>query len=211
MVYGKNMLEAILTQLRHELLTRAPLDTLPSGVWRRTGALNTWGTNAIEGNTLSRKDVERILLEGRSVPNRPLPDVLETIQHEQAFESLLPRRPNPIRLSSVLDLHETVFRGIKPDAGQWRRMNVRIPGVRHVPPRMEKVLALMSAWEESYARQDMEGAGAFPLGARMHFEFESIHPFTDGNGRVGRLLLNLHFLKQTGRPSTSCLWIGRAI
>ena len=200
MGYKHDMLETILAELRHELLTRAPLDALPPRVWRRTGALNTWGTNAIEGNTLSRKDVERILLEGRSVPNRPLPDVLETIHHEQAFESLLPRRPNPIRLSSVLDLHETVFRGIKPDAGQWRRVNVRIPGVRHVPPRMEKVLALMSAWEESYAKQDMEGAGAFPLGARMHFEFESIHPFTDGNGRVGRLLLNLHFLKHNWPP-----------
>jgi len=200
MGYKHDMLETILAGFRHELLTRAPLDALPPRVWRRTGALNTWGTNAIEGNTLSRKDVERILLEGRSVPNRPLPDVLETIQHEQAFESLLPRRPNPIRLSSVLDLHETVFRGIKPDAGQWRRVNVRIAGVRHVPPRMEKILALMSAWEESYAKQDMEGAGVFPLGARMHFEFESIHPFSDGNGRVGRLLLNLHFLKHNWPP-----------
>src|SRR2546428_64246 len=92
MVYYRHMLETILTQLRHELLTRAPLDALPPGVWRRTGALNTWGTNAIEGNTLTRKDVERILLEGRSVSYRPLPDVLETIQHEQAFDSLLRRR-----------------------------------------------------------------------------------------------------------------------
>src|SRR6058998_2005586 len=167
------MLETILTELRHELLTRSPLDALPPGVWRRTGALNTWGTNAIEGNTLTRKDVERILLR---------------------------RRTDPIRLSSVLDLHDTVFRGIKPDAGQWRRVNVRIAGVRHVPPRMEKVVALMSDWEESYAKEDMAGAGVFPLGARMHFEFESIHPFSDGNGRVGRLLLNLHFLKHNWPP-----------
>jgi len=194
------MLETILAELRRELLTRAPLDALPPSVWRRTGALNTWGTNAIEGNTLSRKDVERILLEGRSVANRPLPDVLETIQHEQAFESLLERRADPIGLSAVLDLHATVFRGIKPDAGQWRRVNVRIAGVRHVPPRMEKVVALMSDWEESYAKHDMEGAEVFPLGAWMHFEFESIHPFGDGNGRVGRLLLNLHFLKHNWPP-----------
>lgn len=200
MGYEHGMLETILAELRRELLTRAPLDALPPSVWRRTGALNTWGTNAIEGNTLSRKDVERILLEGRSVANRPLPDVLETIQHEQAFESLLARRADPIGLSAVLDLHATVFRGIKPDAGQWRRVNVRIAGVRHVPPRMEKVVALMSDWEESYAKHDMEGAEVFPLGAWMHFEFESIHPFSDGNGRVGRLLLNLHFLKHNWPP-----------
>jgi len=200
MGYEHGMLETILAELRRELLTRAPLHALPPSVWRRTGALNTWGTNAIEGNTLSRKDVERILLEGRSVANRPLPDVLETIQHEQAFESLLERRADPIGLSAVLDLHATVFRGIKPDAGQWRRVNVRIASVRHVPPRMEKVLALMSDWEESYAKHDMEGGEVFPLGAWMHFEFESIHPFSDGNGRVGRLLLNLHFLKHNWPP-----------
>src|SRR3989442_12858792 len=152
MVYDQHMLETILTQLRHELLTRAPLDTLPPGVWRRTGALNTWGTNAIEGNTLTRKDVERILLEGRSVSNRPLPDVLETIQHEHAFESLLRRRPDPVRLSTVLDLHETVFRGIKPDAGQWRRLNGRSAGGRHVPPRVEEVVWPIARLEGSYAR-----------------------------------------------------------
>src|SRR2546422_6267751 len=194
------MLETILTELRHELLTRSPLDALPPGVWRRTGALNTWGTNAIEGNTLTRKDVERILLEGRSVSNRSLPDVLETIQHERAFESLLRRRTDPIRLSSVLDLHDTVFGGIKPDAGQWRRVNVRIAGGRHVPPRMEKVVALMSDWEESYAKQDMAGAGGVPLRARMDFGFRVAHPFSDGNCRVGRLLLNPYFLEHKWPP-----------
>src|SRR5207247_10577086 len=160
MGYKHDMLETILAELRHELLTRAPLDALAPPVCGRTVALNTWGTNAIEGNTLSRKDVERILLEGRSVPNRPLPDVLETIQHEQAFESLLPRRPNPIRLSSVLDLHETVFRGIKPDAGQWRRVNVRIAGVRHDPPRREAGLRLESPWEVAEGRPQQQGAAA---------------------------------------------------
>src|SRR3989475_9770878 len=124
MVYDQPMLETILTQLRHELLTRAPLDALPPGVWRRTGALNTWGTSAIEWNTLTRKDVERILLEGRSVSNRPLPDVLETIQHEQAFESLLRRRTEAIRLSAALYLHDTVFRGVKPEAAHWRQAYV---------------------------------------------------------------------------------------
>ncbi len=194
------MRQSILDALRRDLLTRAAFDTLPEGVWKRTGALNTWGTNAIEGNTLTRADVERILLEQKSVGNRPLPDVLETIQHAAAFADLLERRKAPIRLATVLGLHEDVFRGIKADAGLWRRVNVRIAGMKHAPPRMEKVVPMMSRWEEEYARRDTLGEDTFALGAWMHFEFESIHPFSDGNGRVGRLLLNLHLLKHGWPP-----------
>ena|SRR3990170_3852111 len=194
------MRQNILGALRQELLTRTALDSLPEEVWKRTGALNTWGTNAIEGNTLSRVDVERILLEQKSVGNRPLPDVMETIQHAAAFAKLLERRKAPVRLTTVLDLHEEVFRSIKADAGQWRRVNVRIAGMKHAPPRMEKVVPMMSRWEEEYGRRDMFGEDVFALGAWMHFEFESIHPFTDGNGRVGRLLLNLHLLKHGWPP-----------
>ncbi|HLB67893.1 MAG TPA: Fic family protein [Thermoplasmata archaeon] len=194
------MEQTILKTLRQELLTRAPLDAVPESVWKREGALNTWGTNAIEGNTLDRREVERVLLEQRSVPGSPIRDVIETIQHARAFEDLLNRRASPIRLSTVLELHEAVFRGILPDAGQWRRVNVRITGVRHAPPRMEKVIPAMEEWEETYAKRDLLGENVFSLAAWMHFEFESIHPFSDGNGRVGRLLLNLHFLKHNWPP-----------
>ena len=192
--------ETILESLRQELLTRTPLDTIPAGVWKRAGALNTWGTNAIEGNTLNRRDVERILLERRSVPNHPLHDVLETVQHARAFEDLLTRKGMPIRLSTILELHEAVFRGIKDDAGQWRRVNVRIAGSRHVPPRMERVVPMLDEWIEGYAKKDLLGEDVFSVAAWMHFEFESIHPFSDGNGRTGRLLLNLHFLKHNWPP-----------
>ena len=192
--------QTILLALRDALLTRAPLEDLPAGVWKRTGALNTWGTNAIEGNTLTREEVERLLLEERSIPNKPLPDVLETVQHEQAFEGLLARRAEPIRRSTALELHEAVFRGVKPDAGQWRRVNVRITGMKHVPPRMDRVVGLMTDWQEEYAARDTRGDDVFDLGAWMHYAFEAVHPFSDGNGRVGRLLLNLHFLKHNWPP-----------
>ena len=192
--------ESILQSLRNRLLTRAPLDTIPESVWKRTGVLNTWGTNAIEGNTLTRDEVERLLLEQRSVADRPVSDVLETIQHEAAFRGLLRRRAAPIRLATALELHEAVFKGIKIDAGQWRRVNVRITGVRVAPPRMEKLLSLLDAWEREYGRRDLGAEDVFDLGAWMHFQFEAIHPFPDGNGRAGRLLLNLHFLKHDWPP-----------
>jgi Fic family protein len=194
------MINTILEDLRRELLTRVSLESLPEGVWKRTGALNTWGTNALEGNTLSRDDVEKILLEQKSVGNRPMPDVLETLQHAKAFADLIERRKGPIRLSTVLGMHEEVFRDIKLDAGQWRRVNVRIRGMKYAPPRMEAVVPMMTAWEREYAKRDIGGEDTLALGTWMHFEFESIHPFSDGNGRVGRLLLNLHFLKHNWPP-----------
>jgi len=192
--------ENILIGLRAQLLTRTSLEDIPEGIWRRTGALNTWGTNAIEGNTLSRNDVERLLMEQRGIADRPVPDILETIQHEMAFRYLISIRAAPITLVTVLELHESVFRGVLRDAGHWRRINVRIAGTEYVPPRMEKVIQLMGELIEEYNRKDTAGEPVFQLGAWMHHEFESIHPFSNGNGRIGRLLLNLHFLKHNWPP-----------
>lgn len=194
------MREDILIALRGRLLDRGPLHALPDSVWKRTGALNTWGTNAIEGNTLTLDEVERLLLEAKSVGGRPVSDVLETIQHEAAFRGLRDRVGEPIRLLTALELHETVFRGVKAHAGQWRRSNVRIAGSRHRPPRMERVVSLLTDWEREYARRDVAAEAVFALAAWMHHAFEAIHAFEDGNGRVGRLLLNLHFLRHNWPP-----------
>lgn len=200
MSYYESVRETILLSLREELLTRSPLTSLPEEVWKRTGALNTWGTNAIEGNTLTQRDVEILLLEDRSVGNRPLADVLETIQHEAAFRGLLHRVNEPIRLTTALELHEEVFRGIDPEAGLWRRITVFLKGSRHTPPRAEAVIPAITEWEGEYNRRDIAGERVFELGAWMHHRFESVHPFRDGNGRVGRLLLNLHFLRHSWPP-----------
>src|SRR5207237_6654492 len=109
----------------------------------------------IEGNTLSRTDVERILLEQKSVGNRHLSDVLETIQHAAAFANLLERRRDPIRLTTVLELHEEVFRGIKADAGQWRRVNVRIGGMKRAAARMERIVRVMVEERMECIKRDM--------------------------------------------------------
>lgn len=195
MLYIQSMDEIILRRLREALLTRSSLDHLPDDVWKRSSALNTWGTNAIEGNTLTWKEVEKLLIEGQSVGDRPLRDVLETIQHETTFRGLLLRKDLPITMQTALELHETVFKGMMADAGRWRRVNVRITGSTHTPPRMENVVREMEALLKEYDSRDMQGEEVFRFGAWFHHGFESVHPFSDGNGRVGRLLLNLHFLK----------------
>lgn len=204
MVYmriGATVKDLILRALREELLTRRSLDALPGDVWKRTCALNTWGTNAIEGNSLPWPEVKKLLLDEKSVPDRPVADVLETLQHEAAFRSLLERKNGPLSLVVALELHEAVFRGRKGlDSGQWRRHNVRIAGSKHAPPRWEKVVPEMEAWLREYDRREIAGEDALELAAWMHHRFESIHPFSDGNGRVGRLLLNLHFLRKNWPP-----------
>jgi len=125
---------------------------------------------------------------------------METVQHERAFRSLLGLRSSPLGLKLIAQLHESVFRGTLSDAGQWRRVNVRVRGTAFTPPRMEKVVPELEVYEREYRKRDVAGEDTFELGAWMHFEFERIHPFTDGNGRVGRLLLNLHFLTHNWPP-----------
>lgn len=194
------MRDHILSALRHALLARGPLEHLPEPVWKRASAFNTWGTNAIEGNTLARPDVERLLLEEHVAAGSPLRDVLETTQHDHAFRRLPRRLAEPLTARMALDLHEEVFHRVKPHAGTWRLVRVGIAGTAFVPPRPEEVPIHVDAWEREYHQRDLRGEDALDLAAWMHQRFESIHPFLDGNGRVGRLLLNFHLLKHNWPP-----------
>ncbi len=184
--------------MRSVLLERASIKDLPEPVWKRSGALNTWGTNAIEGSTIGWKDAEKLLLEDITPAGKPVKDVRETLQHQEAFRALPGYRK--INMENILEMHETVFRGSLEDAGQWRRVNARITGAKFTPPRMEKVREEISRWLDEYHQRDLGGEDVFTLAAWMHYEFERIHPFTDGNGRIGRLLLNLHFIDRNWPP-----------
>lgn len=193
------MKQSILDGLRNTLLNRGSFDTFPDQVWKAASSLNTYGTNAIEGNTLTQDEVNRVIIGGQGV-KRPIGDILVTIQHESAFRNLINRRTRAIDLVTVLELHEEVFKGLLADAGQWRRVNVMIRGAAFTPPRPEKVVPRMEALIKEYDQRDLTGEDVFALGAWLHSNFECTHPFSDGNGRIGRLLLNLHFLKHNWPP-----------
>jgi cell filamentation protein, protein adenylyltransferase len=194
----------VLDGLQRALLARSSLAALPEAIWKRTSALNTWGTNAIEGNTLSRGDVEALLLEEQVAAGAPVRDVLETLQHDRTFRSLARRLEEPVSVALARRLHEEVFRNVKPHAGQWRLVRVGIAGTAYVPPRPEELPGLLAAWEREHHQRDLRGADALALASWTHWRFEAVHPFQDGNGRVGRLLLN-HFLLQKSWPPAHIL------
>ncbi len=189
----------ILSSLRSTLLSRGSFDTFPESVWMAAGSLNTYGTNAIEGNTLTLDEVNTVLI-GRQGVKKPIRFIMETIQHQAAFRNLMDRRARAIDLVTVLELHEEVFKGILQDYGQWRRTNVMIRGASFTPPRPEELVPRMDALIQEYDQRALIGEDVFTLGAWLHYSFETIHPFSDGNGRAGRLLLNLHFLKHNWPP-----------
>jgi Fic family protein len=199
MAYSWIMQKYILEKLRGEFLNRGSLDALPENIWKGMSSLNTYGTNAIEGNTLTYDEVETVLLDQKGV-EKPIADIMETLQHEKAFRNLINRRARPIDLINILELHEEIFKGLMADAGQWRRTNVVIRGAQFSPPRPEKVVMRMEELIKEYDQRDLEGEEPFTLGSWMHHGFESIHPFSNGNGRVGRLLLNLHLMKHNWPP-----------
>lgn len=184
----------ILSELRLRMLDRGPVRNLPEKTLQESFILNTWGTNAIEGNTLTLDEVTKVIESGMTVPNRPVRDLQETIQHNSALAEVVGGRISEVNMKSALELHDMIFHGILMDSGQWRKVNVRISGSRNSPPRVEKLISLLREWEQHYAEMEMKRSDVFSQAAEMHFGFESIHPFSDGNGRVGRLMLNIHFL-----------------
>ena len=158
----------------------------------------TYNTNRIEGSTLSLNDT-RLLLEREVVPSaKPLRDILEARAHASLFRGLL-TTPEPLDLAHILRWHQFLFRDSKPDiAGQLRGVQVWIRGSKHVPPSPVEVRPLLLELLRFVKRNRLK-IHPVQLAAEFHFRFEDIHPFVDGNGRVGRLAMNL-LLSEEGYP-----------
>ncbi|MBI3540728.1 MAG: Fic family protein [Deltaproteobacteria bacterium] len=152
----------------------------------------TYHSNKIEGSTLSLHETQSILFDNLVVPRHSLVEHLEVSNHRLAFQKMLESVQNnaPMTPDFILDLHRILMNGILTEAGQFRSHPVRIVGARVVPPNALKVPEKMTALcEQMQATQD-------PVGIIIqHALFETIHPFADGNGRIGRLLFNYQLLR----------------
>ena len=153
----------------------------------------TYNSNAIEGNTLTLRETD-LVLRGLTIDRKPLKDHMEAVGHKEAFEfvSELVKQNEPLSERIIKQIHFLVLVGNKDDRGVYRKVPVRIMGVKHEPvqpymiePKMEELLKSFMEGEEHIITKL----------ARFHIEFEGIHPFIDGNGRTGRLLVNLELMK----------------
>ena len=145
----------------------------------------TYNTNAIEGSTITLEDAREIIHDKIS-PNKPLRDVKETEAHDKAFLQML-KKNEKITKGLLLTWHKNVFGETKPDiAGKFRDYLVRVG--THLAPDWQDVENLMEDFIEFIHKN--KKMNPVELAGRAHYKFEKIHPFGDGNGRIGRLLIN---------------------
>ena len=153
----------------------------------------TYNSNAIEGNTLTLRETD-LVLRGLTIDQKPLKDHMEAVGHKEAFYFVrdLVREQVPLSESVIKQIHYLVLADKKEDRGVYRRVPVRIMGAKHEPVQPYLIQPKMEQLLEVY-RNSAEHI--IPRLARFHIEFEGIHPFIDGNGRTGRLLVNLELMK----------------
>ena len=153
----------------------------------------TYNSNAIEGNTLTLRETD-LVLRGLTVDSKPLKDHLEAVGHKDAFDFVreLVKENAPLSEHNIKQIHYLVLADKKQDRGVYRRVPVHIMGAHHEPAQPYLIEPKMEQLLQEYKD---DTAHIITKLARFHIEFEGIHPFIDGNGRTGRLLVNLELMK----------------
>ena len=156
----------------------------------------TYTSNALEGNTLTRRETAMVVEKGITVGGKSLIEHLEATNHAQAFDWIAEKSRKPLKNfteNDLLALHKMILSGIdNQNAGFYRNVPVRLSGSRTVLPNPRKVPNLMSAFHQWL--QSSQDIHPVDLAAEAHYRLVTIHPFVDGNGRTARLLMNFILL-----------------
>ncbi len=168
----------------------------------------TYETQRIEGSTLSLQETGQLLERGISPSGKPIADVKEAEAHQKIFLGMLEQEKD-LSLQLVLGWHWELFKESKPDiAGEIRRHGVQITGSRYVPPAPVELQPLLRDFFRWYNRNKSK-TNPVEIAALLHLKFVTIHPFSDGNGRIGRLLMN-YVLHRHGYPMLNIEYKRRA-
>ncbi len=154
----------------------------------------TYTSNAIEGNTLTHRETAEVIEHGITVGGKPLRDHLEAQDHYEAvlWMRALAQESTPIGETTITELHRRIVVRSQPEiAGIYSPYPRRISGSPVVFPNPMKVPQLMEAFSAQIANAPTTPEAAFDA----HFRLTAIHPFSDGNGRTARLLMNLMLIR----------------
>lgn len=193
-----NLTFARVNELRDKLKTLRPLTQTELQRLRENFIIeDTYNSNAIEGNSLTLRETAMILKEGITIGEKPIKDHLEAIGHRDAFEYVmtLADARTPLTERVIKDIHSLVLMNDALHKGIYRNIPVAITGAMNIPPQPYLVPIQLEKLLTDYdgMKQDKHIIEAI---AEFHLRFEGIHPFIDGNGRTGRLILNLELIKE---------------
>jgi Fic family protein len=172
--------------------------------WQLFTELFTYNTNAIEGSTITQHEVFEILKENKWPFSKPKEEISEAYGGAKAIQHI---RKTKVHLSLKLmnDIHRIIFENSKSFAGKFRERGTEV-GIRdalgnliHLGAPATRVVPLLNELIKWY-KKSRKKLPPIVLAAVVHNQFEYIHPFEDGNGRVGRLLLNNILLKHKLPP-----------
>lgn len=160
----------------------------------------TYHSNSIEGSTLTEPDTAAILFDNAALPNKSLTEHMEAKNHQTALNYLFDHiaRKGYINESLILKLHSILMNGIRSDAGVYRSHAVRILGVNLPTANFMKLPDLIPNIISEAAKKTDD---IIALSASIHSRFEQAHPFSDGNGRIGRILMCAMLLKANLAPA----------
>lgn len=198
--HGVSPLLAEVDRLKKQLASMRPLSQGEVEALREEFIIeHTHQSTAIEGNTLTLKETA-LVLQGITIDRKPLKDHLEALGYKEAYEYVerLVKGQKTLSAYEICSIHSLVLADRPEDRGRWRRVPVRIMGASVEPPQPYVIEPMVGELLNDYSMV-MTRLHTVERVSLFHLRFESIHPFVDGNGRTGRLLLNMQ-LMQAGYP-----------
>jgi len=168
----------------------------------------TYDTQRIEGSRLTLRETADLLERGVTPKEKPLRDVKEAEAHKKIFLEML-KYPKDLSLAIVLKWHKELFEQSKPDiAGRIREHQVAISGSKFKPPYPIEIYPMLRDFFKWYTK-NKNILHPVELAALVHLKFVTIHPFSDGNGRISRLMMNF-VLNRRGFPTFNISYEGRS-
>jgi Fic family protein len=164
----------------------------------------TYDSNAIEGSTLTLNDTTNLLFRGITPKNKPMKNLIEAKNHKEAYDFVCGLKQQNLSTEFLCDIQKIVVKNTLPEhllkqEGVLRTVNVEVG--QHIAPHFMVVprkLKVLIKWFNSNKKK----YHPIVVAVYFHSEFESLHPFADGNGRTGRLLINFMLTKQGYPPIT---------